>query len=78
MLKGKGGQPFYKDFWFWVKVLIFPGVELDFILYEVAQEHGQVHLAGNALLAEEQLFRAGVTSSGSSPRNTTTRPWGTA
>ena len=23
MLKGKNGQPFYKDFWFWVKVLIF-------------------------------------------------------
>ena len=23
MLKSKKGQPFYKDFWFWVKILIF-------------------------------------------------------
>ena len=23
MLKSKKGQPFYKDFWFWVKLLIF-------------------------------------------------------
>ena len=32
MLKGKGGQPFYKDFWFWVKVLIF-AVFLVFLVY---------------------------------------------
>ena len=32
MLKGKGGQPFYKDFWFWVKLLIFV-VFLLFLVY---------------------------------------------
>ena len=32
MLKGKNGQPFYKDFWFWVKVLIF-AVFLLFLVY---------------------------------------------
>ena len=32
MLKGKKGQPFYKDFWFWVKILIFV-VFLLFLVY---------------------------------------------
>ena len=32
MLKRKGGQPFYKDFWFWVKMLIFV-VFLLFLVY---------------------------------------------
>ncbi len=32
MLKGKGGSPFYKDFWFWAKVLIFT-VFLLFLVY---------------------------------------------
>ena len=32
MLKGKNGQPFYKDFWFWVKILIFT-VFLLFLVY---------------------------------------------
>lgn len=32
MLKGKGGQPFYQDFWFWVKLLIFV-VFLLFLVY---------------------------------------------
>ena len=32
MLKGKNGQPFYKDFWFWVKILIF-AVFLLFLVY---------------------------------------------
>lgn len=32
MLKSKKGQPFYKDFWFWVKILIFV-VFLLFLVY---------------------------------------------
>lgn len=32
MLKGRKGQPFYKDFWFWVKILIFV-VFLLFLVY---------------------------------------------
>ena len=32
MLKSKDGQPFYKDFWFWVKILIF-AVFLLFLVY---------------------------------------------
>ena len=31
MLKGKQGQPFYRDFWFWVKVIIF----VTFLLFLV-------------------------------------------
>ena len=32
MLRSKKGQPFYKDFWFWVKILIFV-VFLLFLVY---------------------------------------------
>ena len=32
MLKAGKGQPFYKDFWFWVKILIFV-VFLLFLVY---------------------------------------------
>ena len=71
MLKGKNGQPFYKDFWFWVKILIFT-VFLLFLVYPFST------LVINSFFSgKEEGFTFSILTA-SSPKNITTRPWATA
>ena len=69
MLKRKGGQPFYKDFWFWVKMLIF----VVFLLFLVYPFYTLVINSFFSTKAEGFTFYSGFLR-----KNTTTRPWATA